>query len=170
MVQLGNVHFGKAHTAIEPTISIMEAGLLWDMTTARYKCLEETQLYFNYAHDKDLKALLGFGLDFLEKQVNILEEQMNLFRLPMPNRPPKNINQTESKVALNDRFIFAQVFEGCQAFIDHMARVSRSMLTNDPLRHIIVNFLSEELSLFEKQVKFAKLKGWLQVVPLYKPE
>ncbi len=170
MVQIGNIHFGKAQTAVEPTISIMEAGILWDLTTARYKCLEETRLYHSFAHDEELKAMLAYGIKFLENQVSELEKQMSLFRLPMPYRPPKDVNIAETGMALNDRFIFAQVFEGCQSFIDHIARVSRSILTNDPLRHIIVGFLTSELSLFDKLVKFAKVKGWLQIAPVFRPE
>ncbi len=170
MVQIGNIHFGKAQTAVEPTINIIEAGILWDLMTARYKCLEETRLYHSFAHDEELIAMLAYGIRFLEDQVNVLEKQMSLFRLPMPYQPPKSVNRTENGMVLNDRFIFAQVFEGCQNFIDHMAQASRNILTNDPLRHIIVDFLTSELSLFDKLVKFAKVKGWLQVVPVFKPE
>ncbi|MBU7006510.1 DUF3231 family protein [Phosphitispora fastidiosa] len=170
MVQIGNIHFGKAQTAVEPTISIMEAGMLWDLTTARYKCLEETRIYHSFAHDEELKAMLAYGIRFLEDQVNVLEKQMSLYRIPMPYQPPKSVNRAENDMVFNDSFIFAQVFDGCQIFIDQIARVSRCILTNDPLRHIMVDFLTSELSLFDKLVKFAKVKGWLQVTPVFKPE
>lgn len=168
MVQIGNIHIGTADTAVKPTINILEASLLWDFMVARYKCIEETQIYQNYAHDPDLKSMIKFGIDFLEKQVNELEKQMNLYKMPMPNRPPKSINQNEDSIVFNDRFIFAQIFEGCQAFIDYLARMSRSITTNDPLRQAITRMLTDELFLFDKQVRFAKVKGWLEVPPVYK--
>ncbi len=168
MVQIGNIHFGSADTAIKPTINILEASLLWDLLVARYKCIEETQIYQNYAHDADLKAMIKYGIDFLEKQINELERQMNLYKLPMPNRPPKSINQGVNSLVLSDQFIFSQIFEGCQTFIDYLARMSRSITSNDPLRQEMTKFLTEELFLFDKLVRFAKVKGWLNTPPIYK--
>lgn len=168
MVQIGNIHFGSADTAVKPTINILEASLLWDFMVARYKCIEETQIYHNYAHDPDLKAMFKFGIDFLEKQVNELEKQMNLYKMPMPNRPPKSVNHGENNQVLSDQFMFSQIFEGCQAFIDYLAKMSRSITSNDPLRQAITKMLTDELFLFDKQVRFAKVKGWLNVPPIYK--
>ncbi len=167
-MQIGNIHFGKANSVITPTLSIMEAALLWDMLVARYKCIKETQIYHNYAHDPDWKVLLEYGLSFLEKQANVLEDQVKIYKFPMPERPPVDVVVPENNAVLTDQFMFSQIFEGCQAYIDLLARTSRSMVTNDPLRQIIVDLLTSELSLFDKMIKFAKLKGWLEPSPVYK--
>lgn len=168
MVQIGNIHFGSADTAVKPTVNIMEAYILWDALVARYKCVEETQIYHNYAHDTDFKAMIKYGISFLENQVDELEKQMNIYKLPMPDRPPKSINQGENSIVLSDRFMFQQIFEGCQNFIDYLARQSRTIISNDPLRQMMVKFLTDELVLFDKLVRFAKTKGWLNVPPVYK--
>lgn len=170
MVQIGNIHFGKASSSVQPQVDIIEASLLWDLMVARYNCVEETQIYNYYAHDVELKALLNFGIGFLESQVNELEKQLNLYKIPLPKRPPKSVNNGVDNMVLSDQFMFSQVFEGCQNFIDYLAHISRSIISNDPLRHLIVKSLTDELSLFDKLIKFAKLKGWLEVPPIYRPE
>lgn len=166
-MQIGNIHLGKAETAVPPTLSIMEAALLWDMLIGRYKCIRETKIYHGCAHDPDWKALLQLGITFLENQARELEQQAKIYKLPLPDRPPLEVALPGNNTVLNDRYTFSQVFEGCQTWIDFVARASRSILTNDPLRHIIIGFLNGELSLFDKMVKFAKLKGWLEPSPIF---
>jgi len=168
MVQIGDIHLGKAESAIPPGINIMEASLLWDALMSRYKCVEETQFYYKYAHDNDFKALLKFGVNFLSSQADELEKQMVKYQLPMPKRPPLSFNDPENnRNIFSDEFMLRQIFEGCQTFIDYFARVSRSVIANDQLRKVFVNFLTDELTLFDKLCKFAKLKGWIEVPPPY---
>ncbi len=171
MVQIGDFHIGKAATSSPPALSITEASLLWDFTAARYKCIEETQIYHNFAHDKDLQALMKHGLEkTLETQVNNLEQQLNKFSIPLPERPPKSFkNQEKNSIYLSDKFLFKQVFQGCQNHIDYLARISRCMITNDSLRSMFLAFLQDEASLFDKLCKFGKLKGWIAPSPLYNP-
>lgn len=169
-VQIGDIHIGKAESAVLPALSIIEAAMIWDLLVARYKCIEETGLYHACAHDPDLRAVIRVGLNFLEEQAVVLEEQAKKFELPMPNRPPKEFSQPGDSTFINDRFIFKQIFEGCQGFIDQLARVSRSMVTNDPLRHIMNGFLKDELSLFDKMCWFGKTKGWMEVPPVYRAD
>ncbi|MDT3700356.1 MAG: hypothetical protein RO469_13165 [Thermincola sp.] len=168
-MQIGNIHFGKAETAVPPSMSIMEAALLWDLLVGRYKCIRETMSYSSLAHDPDWKAVLEYGLRFLQNQAGILEEQAKIYQLPLPDRPPLDISLVECGTALQDRFMFALIFEGCQIWIDFLARATRSMVTNDPLRHVIGDLLNGDLSMFDKLVKFGRIKGWLEPTPMYKP-
>lgn len=170
MVQIGDLHIGKAQSAITPSLSVLEAGLLWDALVGRYKCIEETQIYLKYAHDPDFKALLKFGVGFLRSQADELEQQMIKYQMAMPPRPPLAANDPEtSHMVLTDQFMFWQIFEGCQAFVDYFARVTRSMVTSDSLRKVMSGLLTDDLMLFDKLCKFAKTKGWIQQPPLYKP-
>lgn len=168
-MQIGNIHFGKAETAMPPTVSVMEAALLWDMLVGRYKCIRETRIYHSWAHDPDWKELLEFGINVLESQSRTLEQQVKTYKLPLPDRPPLIDRLPENISELHDRYGFSQVFEGCQSWIDYFARASRSIITNDPLRHIVVDCLTTDLSMFDKLVKFAKLKGWLESSPMFTP-
>lgn len=65
-------------------------------------------------------------------------------------------------------FRFTGVPVWLQGWLKHfLARAGRSMVTNDPLRHIVVDFLTSDFSLFDKLVKYGKQKGWLEPVPIY---
>ncbi|HWI55493.1 MAG TPA: hypothetical protein VNT57_07355 [Desulfobacteria bacterium] len=166
-MQIGNIHFGQAETAMPPMLSIMEAALIWDLLVGRYKCIRETYIYHSYAHDSEWKHFLKVGIAYLENQARVLERQAKIYRLPMPDRPPLDAPLRGNNAYLHDRYAFSQVFEGCQSWIDFLARASRSMITCDPLRHIIVDFLTGDLAMFDGIVKFAKVKGWIEPTPVY---
>lgn len=169
-MQIGNYHIGKAETATEPIIDVKEASLLWDMLLARYLCIEETQIYHNYAHDPDLKKSIAMvGIKVLEKQTDELEKQMNLFKVPMPKRPPKSHNQTSSDQVFTDEFIFKKIFRGCQHLLYAHIGAIQSTITNDSLRTMFTDFLNEEVMVFDKLIKYGKLKGWLEQPPVYRP-
>lgn len=168
MVQIGNVHIGKAQSAKLPNISIQEAVLIWDLLAARYKCIEETNIYLNYAHDPEFKLLITkMGMKLLEYQAAELERQCQLYGIPMPSRPPKNVTLNNDNMIFNDRFMFMQIFEGCQHFIDVLAKCIRSTVHNDALRDIFCDFFNGELAIFNNLCKYGKMKGYLNVEPTY---
>ncbi|MEW5919659.1 MAG: DUF3231 family protein [Bacillota bacterium] len=168
MVQIGNYHLGRAETAEQPKMDAGEIHILWDMLLTRYDIIMKTQIYQNFAHDPDLKAVLAKGLSStLEGQADILEKEMNTFRLPLPTRPPKSVNLLSHGEVIDDEFIFRDVFFGIQGFLELHARVIRSITTNDQFRKTIIEMAIEELRLFDKLVKFGKLKGWLKAPPMY---
>ncbi|WP_366923992.1 DUF3231 family protein [Metallumcola ferriviriculae] len=170
MVQLGNIHIGNAGEAQPPSLSIQEAGYLWDFLVGRYKCLEETNIYLNIAKDPEFIVMLRTGIsEILTEQAAKVEKEMEKYKLPLPKRNPKafkNLNKKE--VEVDDEFIFRQIFSGCQEYIDYLARTTRSMIINDNLRSLFAGFLKKELFFFDKLCKYGKTKGWLEVPPMYK--
>ncbi|TYO95310.1 DUF3231 family protein [Desulfallas thermosapovorans] len=170
MVQIGNFHIGKAETAQQPALDNGEAFLLWDMLVSRYDIIEITQIYQNFGHDPDFKILLQRGLTkTLEKEVDIMEKELNRYRIPLPNRPPKSVRIPAGTGILEDRFMFKQIFTGIQAFLDNHVKTIRSIITNDALRDIMINFAKDELDIFNDMCKYGKLKGWLEVPPQFTP-
>lgn len=166
MVQIGNFHIGRAETAKEPVLSTGEAFLLWDHLVTRYDIIQMTQIYQNFVHDPDFRYIIGKGLaSTLEKQVDKLEKEMNKFKMALPDRPPKSVNITANSEILEDEFIFKQIFMGIQNFLEDHVRTVRSIVTNDPLRDMFIEFLKEELDIFNNLCKYGKIKGWLQVPP-----
>ncbi|MDW7650152.1 MAG: DUF3231 family protein [Bacillota bacterium] len=171
MVQIGNMHIGKAETAAPPTVSIIEAGLIWDMLAARYKCIEETNYYFTHAHDPDFKTFVSrMGMELIKGQAEELEKQCQIFGIPMPDRPPKAVTKKEGSSYFNDEFMFRQIFEGCQHFLGRLANVISSITTNDALRKIFEKFFTDELYIFNNLCKYGKMKGWLKAPPVYKAD
>lgn len=167
MVQIGNYHIGKAETVKPPKLDSGEVFLLWEQLISRYDVIEITQIFQNFAHDPDFKLLLKKGLEeTLEKQVGDLEKEMNTFQLPLPPRPPKSVRVKANQGALDDRFMFRQVFSGMQSFLDNHMRSIRSTTTNDSLRHLFITFVKEELDVFDAMCKFGKIKGWLEAPPM----
>ncbi|MCL6639454.1 MAG: DUF3231 family protein [Firmicutes bacterium] len=167
MVQLGNFHIGRGETAKPPTVDSGEAFLLWDHLILRYDIIEMTQIYQNFTHDPEFAALIKGGLaETLERQVDLLEKEMNTFQLPLPPRPPKSVRAGTNTTMLDDRFIFRQIFLGIQSFLDSHVRTIRSIITNDPLRRMFIRFAKEELDIFDNLCKYGKLKGWLEVPPM----
>ncbi|MTI85696.1 MAG: DUF3231 family protein [Firmicutes bacterium] len=168
VVQIGNYHLGRAETAKQPKMDAGEIFLLWDMLVSRYDIIAKTQIHQNFAHDYDLKTLLSVGLSgTLEKQATLLENEMNTHRIPLPVRNPKSVNLPSHSEVLDDEFIYRDVFFGIQGFLDYHARVIRSITTNDKFRKQLIDMAIEELYLFDRLVKFGKLKGWLKVPPIY---
>jgi hypothetical protein len=171
MVQIGNIHLGKAETAERTDIDILEAALAWDLLTARYKCILETQIYHNYAHDPDFREIIEkVGIATLEKQANQLEKQLDMYRIPLPDRPPKSVNSQAGGEEFKDEYMFGRIFQGCQNFIDYLAFCLRSTITNDPLRTSYTGMLEEEIVIFDRLCKYGKMKGWLQLPPVYKAD
>ncbi|MEL7564047.1 MAG: DUF3231 family protein [Dehalobacterium sp.] len=146
-----------------------EAFHLFDHLTSRYDNIDKTQLYQNFAHDIDLKVILLIGLQrTLEKQVIMLEKELNKFGIALPSQPPKSVNTTEGKDMYEDRKMFRDVFTGMQYMIELHATALRQSTTNDRLRGIYIKLLNDELSALDTWIKYGKIKGWLRPVPMYK--
>lgn len=150
------------------TLASGEAFHLWDHLGARYDTLEITQIYQHYAKDPDLSVVLSQGIrTSLEKQINLLEAEMDHFGLPLPERPPKSVRPPENAEVIEDRLMFRNIFTGMQFMFQLHGTALKQTTTNDRLRNIFVKFLREEIDLFDKLTKYGKLKGWLRPTPLY---
>lgn len=146
-----------------------EAFHLWDHLSSRYDSIEITQIYQSFAHDPDFKLVLLLGLaDVLKKQVNILEQKMDHFGLPLTPRPPKTAQLTAAKPEVfEDELMFRQVFTGMQFMLELHSSAHKQNTTNDRLRKIYTDFLWEELSVIDVWIKYGKAKGWLRPIPMF---
>jgi len=147
-----------------------EAYHLWDHLSARYDSLEITQIYENFTHDRDFAYFLRSGIrSTLEKQINILEKEMDRFGLPLPERPPKSIKKVQNIEVLKDLIIYRQILTGMQYMFELHATAIKQNSTNDRLRKIYQDFLKEEIDIYNNFLKYGKLKGWVRLVPMYRP-
>ncbi|MGQ9498530.1 MAG: DUF3231 family protein [Desulfotomaculales bacterium] len=169
-MQIRDFHIGRADKAEPPSVDVLEAGAIWEELVARYDIIQLTQLLQNFIHDTDLRYIMSRGLfAVLEKQVNVLENEMNRLQIPLPERPPKSVNTPSTSGIFQDEFIFTLVFVGIQHMLDRHVSHIRSITTSDRLRKIFIDFMREELEICDKMVKYGKLKGWLRVPPKFTP-
>jgi hypothetical protein len=117
--------------------------------------------------DGDLKATLNIGLMALEKQIRLLENELNYFAVPLPKKPADVTETPEDTQITDDKHLFRTLIDGMQgAGVLHIQPIKECTF-NDRLRQIFVKLLKEELDLIDKYYKYAKLKGWLHPIPLY---
>lgn len=149
------------------TIHVGEAYSLWSQAAARYDTLELAQHMENLIHDKDLKALVKFGISsIIQPQINRIEDFANKHKVSLPDRPPKNANAAKVTDALGDEEIFRIIFDGVQtALLLHIKEINLS--TNDSLRNMYKDFLKIDLDNYESMIKYGKLKGWIKNPPKY---
>lgn len=166
-MQFKDLHVGWAQSAKPPEIFSSEAFLLWDNLVARYDIVHTTQIYLNAVHDEEFKLIMKKGLmDILEKQINVLEKEMDFYHLPLPERPPKSVRFKLEGNIITDEYVFRKLFTGIQSFIDNFIRTSKTMVYNGDLRKIFIGFLYDELAAYDSICKYGKTKGWLRNPPL----
>lgn len=173
MVQIGNFHIGKAETATQPKIDIGEAFLLSQQLYYRYLCVENTQQYYKWANDTELKAMIKVGSGYLTKEITALEEQMDKYNVAQPTRSPKSVKVTTNvndTSLINDQLIFENIHNGCVAAIEKNLRNAIAILNNDSLRVMFIDFVKEEADIMLQCCRYGKLKGWLPVYPVYKAD
>lgn len=172
MVQIGNLHVGHAETATLPNLDIGEAYILSEHLYYRNLCLENSTLYYKWANDTELKGIIKIGLQYLQKEVDAVEKQMDKYKVPQPTRSPRSVKVTASvndNSLINDQLIFEQIRHGCVAAVEKNLRNAIAILNNDSLRVMFINFVKEEMDIMLTCCKYGKLKGWLPVYPAYKP-
>ncbi|KJS84158.1 MAG: hypothetical protein JM58_11475 [Peptococcaceae bacterium BICA1-8] len=166
-MQLKDFHIGWAQSVKSPNIYCGEAYLLWDNLVARYDIIHVSQIYLNAVHDEEFKLIMKKGLmDILEKQVNILEKEMDKYHLALPDRPPISVRFKLEGNIINDEYVFRKLFTGIQSFIDNLIRTVKTMVYNDDLRKIFLGFLKDELEAYDDICNYGKMKDWLRNPPL----
>ncbi|WP_066638383.1 DUF3231 family protein [Desulfolucanica intricata] len=156
--------------ATNDKIDTGEAFHLWDHLTFRYDNIQQTQLWYEYANDGDFKALLKKGLhDILKKQAQMLEKELLLYGITMPNQPTDIIQGVKDKTILKDDYMFRILFFGMMGALWLHTLGLKQCITNDRIRGIFKDLLLSEIGFLDKLIKFGKTKGWLNVVPSYSP-
>lgn len=173
MVQIGNIHIGKADSATKPKIDIGEAFILSQQLYYRNFCLERNHQYYRWASDSEFKAMIKLGEQYLKKEIAALEKQMDKYNVPQPTRSPQSVKITTSSndtSLINDHFIFESIRDGCIAAIEKNLRNAIAILNNDSLRIMFIDFVKEEADIMLQCCKYGKSKGWLPIYPMYQTD
>lgn len=144
-----------------------EAYILWAQLVAHYDTLELIEFFMSVAKDNDFKMLIGNGVSrILKPQIKKIEDTMNLYKLPLPARPPRRVNLQNNIEAARDEAMFSIISDLSQTALNlHIKAIN--MCTNDSFRSMFIGFLNEELKIYDNLVKYSKVKGWIRNAPSY---
>lgn len=92
---------------------------------------------------------------------------MNNTGLGLPHRPPVTVRTPANTEAIEDRFIAGLFLTMLQENISMHLRTIRTSLTNDKIRKLAIKFLKSEMGVYNKTIKYFKLKGWVGTPPIY---
>jgi hypothetical protein len=149
------------------TISVSDVFHLWNHLQQRYYVMYLTKIFEIHARDEDLRLVLKYGKNTLGKHVDLLEKKLMEFAIPLPLRPPKQTQITESLEICSDRYIFRRVLRGIQSFLPtHTMAVIHS--TCPLIRDLFLSFLTEEMKLYDEFMEYGKLKEYTLEPPIYK--
>ena len=99
------------------SINVSEVFHLWSHLLQRYNVIHLTNILEQHARDDDLRLALNAGRKILGSHITRLEKEMMNFGIPLPVRPPKQIENTSNIEAVTDRFIFRRILRGIQSFL-----------------------------------------------------
>jgi len=148
-------------------ISTAEAFSLWDMLSSKYSALERMQIWENYAHDRDLKYFLTSIRKSMEKNVKIIEKKTQQFGIMGPDGRFSDIRAAVNSEIVRDEFIARDLLEFVQESVTMLIKAIRSSITNDEIRELWTNIFKEAVDATNDYIKYLKLKGWLNIPPIY---
>ncbi|MHB9095062.1 MAG: DUF3231 family protein [Eubacteriales bacterium] len=149
-------------------LDVGEAFHLWDHLTFRYDNIEQTELFHAFAHDGDFKLLLKQGLqNTLKKQATMLEKELYKFGLSLPKKPPESTKRYQDLEILDDEYMYRILLLGVQGAAVLHAQAFKQSVTNDRIRGIFADLLWSEIDQTDSIIKYGKVKGYFNQVPLY---
>lgn len=158
---------GKSTRAKQKSINVSEVFHLWNHLTQRYNVISVTETLEFFIKDEDLKLIFKLGRNTLTDNVTILEKEMMNYGIPLPTRPPKQIQTTETVEQISDRYAYRRVLRGIQAFLPtHTMALIHS--TSPKIRDLFMSFLIQEMKIYDKFLEYGKIKGYLIQPPLYR--
>ena len=148
-------------------ISIGEAYSLWTSLVVRYDTMITTKTFLQFVKDRDLRFIVGKGIETLEYQTDKLEELLKEYGIPMPNRPPADCNVTVDSNTVTDQFIYREIHNGLSNMMfKHLSNYQRA--TSSSLRELFRKFLNQEMDLYDQFYEYGKLKSYLLETPSFR--
>jgi len=160
----------KANSAQKKSVSVAEATHIWDHLILRYDQLYLTNMHLEFVHDIEFSQILQVGKNTLDKQITQLEKLGLKFEIPLPKKPPLIQETPIDPELLKDEFTYRNLLGRIQSATDLHVRSIIDSTRNDNLRKIFMEFLRDELDIYNNFVKYGKMKSWTHIVPMYRAE
>ena len=162
------VQMNKSLKDKQRMINVSEVYHLWNHLVQRYNVIYITILLESFVRDDDLKLVLIAGKKTLAKHIDLLEKELLNYGIPLPVRPPKEIQKTVNYEQITDRLIYRRILRGIQAFLPvHTMAVNHS--TSPKLRDLFMSFMNEEMNIYDQYLEYGKIKSYLIKPPVYRP-
>lgn len=149
-------------------VDIQEAFNIYNLLRARYVSTQTVQIFKNFVHDPDWNSVLDRFIKHFEKQIKVLEEMGEMFRLIMPGKPPLDNKFAVSINDITDEYIYKKIYHDLVAELMSLIHAVRTTSTNDYLRNVIIQDLITHFEDFDVLYKFGKIKSWEESYPVYK--
>lgn len=150
----------------QASVNCGEVHTLWSALVTRYDLKEANMIFSSYVEDPDFRAVLATGGVALDREIAVLEKQMERLGIPLPPRPPAEISTQVNTEVCRDEFMFRTLLMGVQNFIDEHVRNLR-VFRNAQLRKLFTELKDDEIGYFRSLVTYGRLKGWAVVPPEY---
>jgi len=153
----------------QKTVDIREAFNLWDLLKSCYTGLELALMLKNYAHDADLIVILDRFINIARERAKNLENELKKYSVQAPDRNRIRVNlRMPDSGSVTDEFIANLFFLVSQEDTEHMLRAFRTSVTNDAVRDLFKRFALQKAECVDILVHYLRLKGWLEIPPLYR--
>ncbi len=149
-------------------IDIREAYSLWDVLNSKYLVMDKMMLYENFVHDPDLKLVIQVLYKPLQKNINILEKEMEKYAIKSPDRNRAAAISPENPKTITDEEIATDIFIYFQEHIENLLRVFGSSVTNESVRKMFKEMTKRTVEETNTMIYYLRTKGWLSVPPIYK--
>lgn len=128
------------------SLTIIEAAMVWEMLLVGYQQLLEIEVQRKCSKETAIKEYAATRQEMLASQVKDIETLLIRAGMPLPTKKP-----AVGRLLLlpDDIKIIHRLFFSCQKRIDSFIFIIRSMVTNNPLRSVVTEFLHEELCQLE---------------------
>lgn len=160
-------NLGKSPREKQKLINVNEVFYIWDILVTKLDILETIEMFENFIDDYDLKLINAKVRNIIVAGIKDMEDLMAEYALPFPERPPADIRITTNLEQVTEKYIYRSLYESIQAFFFILA--SGFMNSNNPhVMKVIKEHLHLTLELQEILVEYGKIKGMLNLPPLYR--
>ena len=125
------------------------------------------QLWYSYAHDKDLKKLIEDFLEDLDEHTTKLEEELEKYSMEGPPRPKKHARGDVNSQLLSDEVIAKNYFTFLQRMVDLVLFSIQYSYFNDDFYNFFQKFSKHAIEQTDNILKYLKVKGWIDIPPKY---
>lgn len=133
-------------------LSVMECGLVWEYIILSRKQASELSAYLTAARHKHVTQVVEERAVMVAAQTEALEAVIRRAHLPLPRAFS---GFTRENLIFHDTLILAAIMRITQQRIHALSYIMRSMITNNPLRTLVGDWLGQEACVMALCVKTA---------------